>query len=158
MGTVIKSQGTELFWASGASAATRVVCATSISGLGGAKDQVETSCLDNTEDKTFIGGLGNPGQVTVGFNVHKGEISHEDILALKAAGTVVSWGIYSSDAVTPPTVTGSVMQPVVGRVSAIFQGYVADINIDIQGNDIWKGTITIQRSGPVTFDLLIPAS
>lgn len=154
MGDVIKSQGTELYWASAATTAKRVVCATSLSGLGGARDQIDTTCLDNMTDRTFVGGLGNPGQVTVSFNVHKGEIAHEDLLALKAAGTTVSWGIYSSDAATPPTVVGSVMQPVVDRVSAIFQGYVSDINIDIAGNDIWKGTITIQRSGDVTFDLL----
>lgn len=150
----IRSQGTDLYWADGATTVKRVVCATSISGLGGARDQIDTSCLDNTADRTFIGGLGNPGQVTVGFNLHKGEIAHEDLLALKASGETVSWGIYSSDAVTAPTALASVMQPVVGRVSAIFQGYVADINIDIQGNDIWKGTITIQRSGAVAFDLL----
>lgn len=156
MGTVIKSQGTDLYWASGPTAVKRVVCATAISGLGGARDQIDTSCLDNTQDRTFVGGLGNPGQVTVAFNVHKGEVAHEDLLALKAAGTTVSWGIYSSDATTVPTAAGSVMQAVVDRVSAIFQGYVSDINIDIQGNDIWKGSITIQRSGAVAFDLLTP--
>lgn len=157
MGTVIKSQGTELYFAApGDSNPTRVVCATTISGLGGARDQVDTSCLDNTEDRTFIGGLGNPGQVTVGFNVHKSEVSHEELLALKAAGTTVHWGIYSSDAATAPTLdTNDELQEVVGRVSARFHGYVADINIDIAGNDIWRGTVTIQRSGEVEFDLLV---
>lgn len=154
MGTVIKSQGTELYWASGPTAVKRVVCATSIGGLGGPRDQVDTSCLDNTDDATYIPGLGRPGPVTVNFNIHKSEIAHEDLLALKAAGTVVSWGIYDSSTATAPTAVASVMQPVVDRVSAIFQGYVSDINIDIQGNDIWKGTITIQRSGSIAFDLL----
>lgn len=154
MADVIKSQGTELYWASGPTAVTRVVCATSISGLGGAADQIDTTCLDDTQDRTYVRGLGNPGQVSVGFNIHKGELAHEQLLALKASGETVSWGIYSSDAATAPTAVGSVMQPVAGRVSAIFQGYVADINVDIATNDIWKGTITIQRSGPVSFDLL----
>lgn len=158
MGTVIKSQGTELYFAApGDANPTRVVCATTISGLGGARDQVDTSCLDNTADRTFIGGLGNPGQVTVGFNVHKSEVSHEDLLELKASGTTVHWGIYSSDASTTPTLdSNDELQEVVGRVSARFFGYVADINIDIAGNDIWRGTITIQRSGEVEFDLLVP--
>ena len=47
------------------------------------------------------------------------------------------------------------MQSVATRASAIFDGYVADINIDIGANDVWKGSITIQRSGGVTFDLLV---
>jgi hypothetical protein len=156
MGTVIKSQGTELYFVDDDTSGTvkRAVCVTSISGLGGARDQIDTSCLDNTTDRTFVGGLGNPGQVTVGFNMHTDETSHEELLALKVSGSTVSWGIYSSDNATAP-VTNSfdVLQEVTGRASARFLGYVADINLDIAANDIWKGTITIQRSGAVSFDL-----
>lgn len=152
--SVIRTQGTELYWASGPTAVKRVVCATSISGLGGAADQIDTSCLDNVGDATYVGGLGRPGQVTVGFNVHKGQIAHEDLLALKASKAVVSWGIYDASAATAPTAVDSVMQEVVDRVSARFQGYVADFNLDISGNDVWRGTIAIQRSGDVLLDLL----
>lgn len=156
---VIKSQGTELYFhgmTTSSGAPVRVVCVTSISGLGGARDQIDTTCLDNTGDRTFVGGLGNPGQVQVAFNVHKNELSHEDVLNLQASGEVVSWGIYSSDGVGVPTVNSNgTLQPVAGRASAIFQAYVSDVAIDIQGNDIWKGTITLQRSGVVTYDLSV---
>lgn len=154
MGTAIKSQKTELYWASAATTATRAVAVSSISGLGGAADQIETTTLDNDTDKTFLGGLGNPGQVTVSFNVHSGEASHEELLALKDSKEVVSWGIYGPGTGTP-TAVGSAMQPVADRASAIFSGYVSDINVDIGANDVWKGSITIQRSGGVTFDLLV---
>lgn len=63
-GTVIKTQGTDLYWASGLTAVKRVVCATGITGLGGARDQVDTSPPGHA-DRTFIGGLGTRGQVTV---------------------------------------------------------------------------------------------
>lgn len=155
MGDPIKSQKTELYWASAATTVTRAVAVSSISGLGGAADQINTSSLDNETDHTFLGGLGNPGQVTVAFNVHEGEASHEDLLALKASKDVVSWGIYGPQATTAPTAVGSVMQVSATRTSAIFSGYVSDINIDIGSNDIWKGSITIQRSGAVSFDLLV---
>ena len=154
MGTEIKSQKTELYWASAATTATRAVAVSSISGLGGAADQIDTSTLDNDTDRTFLGGLGNPGQVTVAFNVHSGESSHEDLLALKASKEVVSWGIYGPGTGTP-TAVGSAMQVVATRASAIFSGYVSDINIDIGENNVWKGSITIQRSGGVSFDLLV---
>src|SRR5688572_6228762 len=131
MGTPIKSQKSELFWASAATTATRVVALSGVTGLGGPKDQIDTSNLDNTEDRTFVGGLATPGPVSVPFIIHKDEATHQSLLDLKAAGTTVSWGLYSSDAATAPTVVGSVMQAVVGRVSAIFSGYVSDINIDV---------------------------
>lgn len=152
MGTTIKSQGTELYWASAATTNKRVVAPNGISGLGGAKDRIEDSSLDNASDKTYVGGLGDPGQVTIGIILKKGETLHDDLVSLKTAGTEVSWGIYSGDAATAPTTVGSVMQTVVGRVSAIFTGYIADLNVDISGNDIWKGTLVIQRSGSVSYD------
>lgn len=150
---VIRSQGTDLYWANGETTVLRVVCATGISGLGGARDQIDTSCLDNTGDATSIPGLGRPGQVTVPFNVHANEPAHEALLALKESGEEVSWGIYSSHSATAPTAVGGVMQEVTTRASAIFTGYVSDIALDVAGNDIWKGTVTIQRSGSVAFDL-----
>lgn len=152
MGTPIKSQGTELFWATAATTNKRVVAPNGISGLGGPKDRIDSSSLDNLTDKTYVGGLGDPGQVTVGIILQKGETLHDDLVSLRNAGNEVSWGIYSGDVATAPTTVGSVMQPVVGRVSAIFQGFIADLNVDISGNDIWKGTITIQRSGAVSYD------
>lgn len=156
---VILSQGTELFYHSmdtSAGAPVKVVCPTSIDGLGGAADQIDTTCLDNKGDRTYAPGLGNPGQVTIPFNVHKNEISHEQLFALKASRQVVSWGIYSSDGTGIPTVDSSgVLQPVAGRASIRFEGYVSDVAISIQGNDIWKGTITIQRSGSVLPDFML---
>ncbi|OJX04577.1 MAG: hypothetical protein BGO72_21430 [Burkholderiales bacterium 70-64] len=155
MGTPIKSQKTELYWASGPTATSRVVAAASINGLGGPADQIPTTTLDNDTDHTFLGGLGNPGAVTVAFNVHAGEIAHEAVLALKDSKDVVSWGIYGPGSPVP-TAVGSVMQPSVTRPSMIFQGYVSDINVDIGENNVWKGSITIQRSGGLTIDLLAP--
>lgn len=156
---VIKSQGTELYFHSlttSGGAPTKVVCITSIDGLGGARDQIDTTCLDNTGDRTFTGGLGNPGQVTIPFNVHKNELSHEELFALKDSGETVSWGIYSSDGVGVPTVdSNGELQQVAGRASLRFEGYVSDLAISVQGNDIWKGTITIQRSGNVQADLSV---
>lgn len=156
---VIKSQGSEIFFNDPASGGgvTKVVCATSFDGLGGARDQIDTTCLDNTGDRTFAGGLGNPGQVTIPFNVHRNEISHEVLMQLKDSGVTVSWGIYSPDSATPPTVDSSGdLQRVSGRLSAIFSGYVADYTISVATNDIWKGTITIQRSGNVDLKLMLP--
>lgn len=150
---VIKSQKTELYYASAATAASKVDCVTSISGLGGARDQIDTTCLDDT-DRTFAPGFGNPGQVTVEFNFKSESTVHEALFALKDAGTTVSWGIYSSQATTAPTAVASEMQTVVDRSSAIFDAYVSDVNVEIAGNDIWKCTMVLQRSGTVSWDFV----
>lgn len=156
MGTVIKSQKTELFYAATATTVAKIVAVTSFTGLGGARDQIETTDLDNATDKSYTSGLGSPSPVTLNINLQKGELSHKALLDMKASGVESSWGIYSSDAATAPTALASVLQKVTGRVSAIFQGYVSDVNLDVSGNNIWKGTITLQRTGPVSWDV-VPA-
>jgi hypothetical protein len=151
--TYLKSQKTELYYASAATTTSKVAAITGIQGLGGARDQIDTTTLDDT-DRTFEPGFGNPGQVTVTFNLKSDSTVHSALLALKDAGTTVSWGIYSAQTTTAPTAVGSAMQTVVDRTSAIFDGYVADVNIDIAGNDIWKATMVIQRSGTVSWDFV----
>src|SRR5690606_8924465 len=69
---VVKTQGTHLYFANPTSTDPQLVklaCPTGMSGLGGAKDQTEITCLDNTDDKEYVPGLGNPGQVSVPFNL-----------------------------------------------------------------------------------------
>ena len=65
----VKTQKSELFFvdalSSSEAAVMKMVCPTGITGLGGAADQIETTCLDNEEDKSYARGLGNPGQVSV---------------------------------------------------------------------------------------------
>ena len=92
VGTV-RTQGTELFFVDNSVTTSdpdliKLACPTGIQGLGGAKDQIETTCLDTVGDKEFAGGLGNPGVVTVPFNLIPREYSHQNLLALKKAGEI----------------------------------------------------------------------
>lgn len=155
---VVKTQGSELFTVDALSSSVASVlkfeCPTGISGLGGAADQIETTCLDTQGDKEYEGGLGNPGQVTVPFNFIPRSGSHQILFDLKEAREVLPWMIGLSDGVTPPTLdTDDTLIPPASplRTSALFNAYVADVNIDIATNEIVRGTLTLQRSGQVTW-------
>lgn len=154
---VIKTQGSELFTVDKLSASTASVlkfeCPTGITGLGGAADQIESTCLSTVGDKEYEGGLGNPGQVSVPFNFIPRSGSHQILFDLKESREVLPWLIGLSDGVAPPTL-GPQEQLVAAasplRTSIGFNGYVSDLNIDIATNEIVRGTLTIQRSGSVT--------
>lgn len=152
----VKSQGTELFFIDDSVSTSdpdviKLSCPTGITGLGGAKDQIEDTCLDTVGDKTFKGGLGNPGTVNVPFNFIPTTTSHQVLFALKDAGTVLNWMACLSDGTEPPVAdTDASFVAPASRTSLAFQGYVADLNIDIATNDLVRGTLTIQRSGAVT--------
>lgn len=144
----IKTQGTELYFIHDDDV-VKLKCPTGISGLGGAKDQIESTCLDATEDKTFIAGLGNPGQVSVPFNLDPQHASHQVLFDMKEAGDNAEFIICLSDGNAAPTIaTGTLTSPT-GRTSAKFTAYVADVEIDISTNTIVTGTLTLQRSGAV---------
>jgi hypothetical protein len=152
----LKTQGTELFFVdpltSSVPAIVKLTCPTGISGLGGAADQIESTCLGDLVDKTFERGLGNPGQVSVPFNLDPQAVSHQLLFALKDSGENISWLAALSDDDTPPTTMDSfdVIDPPVGRTSFGFIAYISDVNIDIATNEIVRGTLTLQRSGIVT--------
>lgn len=149
----IKSQGTELFYVRPSSEPTLVKlhCPTGITGLGGAADQIETTCLSDTNDKQYVRGLGNPGQVSAPVNFEPSQASHQDMFDLKASGETLEWIIGLSDGTATPTLdSNDDPVAVAGRTFIRFSGYIADWALDIAGNDIVKGTLTIQRSGSVT--------
>jgi hypothetical protein len=155
---VVKTQGSELWTvdslSSSVASVLKFACPTGITGLGGAKDQVETTCLDTQEDKEFTAGLGNPGQVSVPFNFIPQNGSHQILFDLKEAGDVLPWMIGLSDGTTAPTLDtdDTLVAPVSPlRTTAGFNAYVSDVNIDIATNEIVRGTLTLQRSGAVTW-------
>lgn len=149
---VLKTQGTELFFVN-AGAIVKLACPTGITGLGGAADQIEVTCLDTVEDKEYRRGLGNPGQVSVPFNFIPAETSHQVLFDLKDAGTTIDWLIGFSNSATDPTLDSNdkFIAPA-GRTCATFTAYVSDVNIDVATNEIVRGTLTLQRSGTVEWD------
>lgn len=162
IGTV-KTQGTELFLVDtlttpGTPAVVKLACPTGITGLGGAADQIEDTCLDATVDKTYVRGLGNPGQVSVPFNLIPRDVSHQLLFDLKDAGTVLDWIACLSESETDPTLDtdGEFVAPA-DRTSFAFEAYISDVNIDIATNEIVRGTLTLQRSGVVVPTWYTPA-
>lgn len=160
----LRTKGTRLYFATPTDASSQdadgitikyVLCATGVQGLGGAADQVDITCLDSAE-REYVQGMANPGQVTVPFNMIPSAGSHQALLALQASGDVISWMIAFSDATTAGTVPVAVdsSQRLVsaGPTTAEFLGYVSDVTIDVQTNEIVRGSLVVQRSGAINWD------
>jgi hypothetical protein len=149
----VKTQGTELFLIdtySSEPAVVKMSCPTGISGLGGPADQIDDTCLD-ADERTFVRGLANPGQVSVPFVFKPQAASHQLLFDLKEAGENLSWLICLSDGVSAPTLDSNDAFVVpADRTCFEFEAYISDINIDIATNEVVRGTLTLQRSGAVT--------
>ena len=152
----VKTQGTELYVIDSSTTDNnmlKMTCPTGINGLGGPADQIEDTCLDATTDKTYQPGLGTPGQVSVPFNlVTKNPLSvHQELFAMKDSKLVFDWLICLSESSEQPTLDTDLfafIKPTT-RSTIEFHGFISDLNLDITGNEVVKGTMTIQRSGSV---------
>ena len=159
---IVKTQGTELFTVdaltSSVAAVLKIACPTGITGLGGAADQIEITCLDATVDREYARGLGNPGQVSVPFNFIPTNSSHQCLIDLKDSGDVVEWMVCLSEGTADPTLNSvdALVAPA-GRTSVKFSAYISDLNFDIATNEIVRGTMTLQRSGNTTWAFNAPA-
>lgn len=145
----IKTQGTNLFFVD-AGAVKTMTCPTGITGLGGTRDQIETTCLNATDDKSYVSGLGNPGQVSVPF-VFENVADHKLLLTLHDTGEVTDWMIGLSDGATVPTIVSGQLAMANTRSAASFDAFVADISIDFATNEVVRGTMTLQRTGSVAW-------
>lgn len=150
----VKSQGTELFLADTRATAAAVVkftCPTGITGMGGKSSQIDITCLEDTVDKQYARGLGEPGEVSVPFILKTDSTIHQDLFDLKASGTTFDWAVGLSDGTADPTLNSAETFVLPSTRSWFtFSAYVADVNIDVAGNDVVKGTLSLQRSGTVT--------
>lgn len=158
---VIKTQGTRLFFASPDAASSsdpdgvviyKLSCPTGINGLGGARGQIDTTCLDSIEMEKE-GGMLDPTELSIPFNFIPTSAAQQALQDLRESGTKCSWMIVFSDQTGSPTSVDSdarLVSP--GSTTAEFLGYVADVTFDIATNEIVRGTLTVQRSGPVAWD------
>jgi hypothetical protein len=146
----IKTQGTNLFFIDNAAVVT-MQCPTGITGLGGSRDQIETTCLNATDDKSYVSGLGNPGQVSVPFVFDPQASSHQALLDLHDTGEVTQWAIGFSDGTATPTLVSGQFNFASTRTYAEFDAFVADVSIDVATNEVVRGTMTLQRSGTVAW-------
>src|SRR5690606_9793301 len=148
----VRSHGTHLYFINPEEPATlvKLECPTGISGINsGAREQIDVTCLDDTEDRKFTAGLGSPGQTSVPFNLHPEDASHHILFELKDSGETVEWMACLSDGTTAPTLTAGAITPPADRTCFGFDAFVQDVTIDIANNAVVTGTITLQRSGKV---------
>lgn len=149
-----KTQGTELWFIDPTGdVLTKVGCVTSINGLTAARDQIETTCLED-QARSYEPGLATPGAAQFGLNFDPSDASHVRLHELYVAGTndipfVIGW----SDGTDAPTTDSSNWVLGSTRSWIDFVGFVSDLPFDFSQNAVVASTVSIQVSG---FPVLTP--
>ncbi len=153
----IKTQGTQLYIidpdATPGSEILVIDCATSIDGVGGSRDQIETTCLEDIA-RTYEAGLVTPETVTVTINADPDSPSHLRLHELYVAGTKFDAAIAWGDGTAPPTVdtAGEFDFPTTRSFIAISETYVSNFPFNFALNAVVTSAVTLQLSGlPIWF-------
>lgn len=107
----------------------KLQCAKSISGLSGARDQSETTCLDE-DVRTYESGLVTPGTASVAIDPDPTYTGHKELQALHVSGEKVNWILGWSDGTSSPTASISVTG---GTISAGGSGYSGTVAVAATG-------------------------
>jgi len=150
-----KTQGSHLYFIDSTVSdpvVRRMECPTGITGLGGPADQIDETCLDDI-DAVSSPGIRRPGPVTVPFVLKGGDVPGQEALEqLDENQTTTGWFIGFSNGTAAPTMDSEQenLQGPGTRDGIAFRGYIADIAVDVAGNEVVRGTMTIQRVGGKT--------
>jgi hypothetical protein len=129
-----------------------VGCATSITGIGASRDQLEDTCLEDSA-RSFQAGLGTPGTKTFTINFDTSDASHVRMHQLWKLGTKVLWALGLSDGPPPPA---ALVAPTLNSADGFelpdtrswltYEGYIADLPMDFALNSLVTSTISVQVS------------
>ena len=147
----VRSQGTEVFILPDPLDTTpmKMACPTAVSKSGGARTMNEILCLD-ADDPEFISGSRSSTTWNIPFALVPTDSTHQELFALESLGEAVPFLIALSDGTAAPTVATGNLTPPASRTSFRFNGIVMEVGIDIASNDVVRGTLTVQQSGPMT--------
>lgn len=142
-----KTQGTELWFIDPADdSLVKVGCVTSITGLTAARDQIETTCLED-QARSYEAGLATPGQAQFGINFDPSDESHVRLHELYVSGETLNFALGWSDGTEAPTNDTSEFVLPTTRSWIEFGGFIADLPFDFSQNSVVASTVSVQVSG-----------
>lgn len=151
----VKTQGTQLFIidpnATGGPEVLTILCATSLSGLGAPREQIEVTCLES-DAREYVGGLATPGNLTVTINFDPNNESHYRIYELWKSNTDFKAAIGFGPETSVPSLdtAGEDFDFPTDRTFISFEAYVSDLPIEIALNAVVTAAVPLQLSGDYT--------
>lgn len=143
----IKTQNTRFWFKKDADTLVEIVI-TSLGGLSGSRDQIDTTTLVS-EEREYLAGFASPDPVQIGINYDPANLAQRDLRALYDSGNKTRWIAGLSDGTSAPTIAADVITYPTTRTFLSFDAYVANFPREFGLNDAVRSNVTLQRSGPI---------
>lgn len=148
---VIKSQGTEVYAVVG-SQVTLLDCLTTIDLGSDSTNRIETTCLDERESKTYVSGLTDTAEASLGFNLDTANSSHLKLIEwAQSKKEGIMFYIGASDGTGAITASGSTVTKPTTRSWWEFEGGLSTPVPRFEADSLIGYTVSLQRSSSVVF-------
>jgi hypothetical protein len=143
----VVTRGTQLYYMTPPTTVTALACPTSITGLDAPREQIETTCLEDTA-RSYEAGLATPGAASVTVQFDPSEPSHIDLYDMWVNGDPPGkWAIGWSDGTAAPTAALGEWTFPTSRTYTEFEATINSVPMDFQLNAVVTSTVPMQISG-----------
>lgn len=148
----VRVQGTNVFAFDGTTI-TQLSCLTAIDFGGDSTTRIENTCLDETQSKTYMTGLADPAQGSLGFKLDTENLSHLQMIDwAEAKKDGLEFYIGSSESADLPTVTGGVLDALpTTRSWWSFKGGLSTPVPTFAADALVGYTVTLERETTIAF-------
>lgn len=130
----------------------RVACPTAFNPGDESSDDIDTTCLDETDSRSNEPGLTTPGEASLEINTDPSTASHVRLFQLKKGREKLTWFIGWSDGKSAPVIDaaeGLGFGLPTDRTWLVFKGAIGTFPFAFETNSVVKSAMTIKRSGPL---------
>lgn len=155
VGKMFRTQGTDLYFVSSTGDVLRLNCITEAPDpVGGDRPDIDITCLESLA-REFVSGLETPSDGTFPFILDADSDAHTELFALKDSGENTQWYLGMSDDDTDPTldIDDNLEHPE-ERSGFIFTASVRNLELAGPLDEVWRGTVTLRRSGTTDRQIL----
>lgn len=154
----VKTQGTRVYFIDPLDDSIKTLeCAISVQGIGGSRDEIEITCLEDLA-RSYEAGLINPETMTININADPSSASHVRLHQLYVSGDKFDMAIGWSDGSAAPTVgTDDTFDfPAERSFLALYQTFVQNFPFDFSLNAVVTSSVTFKLSGLPTLFPKVP--
>lgn len=145
-----RTQGTSLYFVAPGNSpeVLRVSCITDAPDpVGGDRPEIDVTCLESLARET-MSGLESSTEATFGIIYDADSEAHDALFDLKDSGENTEWYLGLSDAETTPDLnTAGELDHPGDRSGFIFTASVSNLELAGPLDEVWRGTVTLRRSG-----------
>ncbi|KXZ65961.1 hypothetical protein AVENLUH5627_02691 [Acinetobacter venetianus] len=148
----VRVQGTNVYAFDGTTI-TQLACLTAIDLGGDSTTRIEKTCLDELTSKSYLTGLADPAQGSLGFNLDTENASHLQLIEwAEAKKDGIEFYIGSSEGTAAPTATGGVLDALpTTRSWWSFKGGISTPVPTFSADALVGYTVTLERETTVAF-------